>query len=356
MWLAIGVGTVTLSFGAKLLALWSSDHHSWDGTKPNWFAKIYFGNILSFARFWNDYEIHGLENVPNRNCLLVGYHSRCTLDLLYLGAAIRPAMIVSHIFYSFPGLGWLNDSLGCISSGKGSSSADTAFVQAVVNGNKPVMLLPGGAFECEKSYEDRYKIQWKELPGFARVLLQEPHRPGCKTSVVPFFTSHCEDLYYTNPWWYTYSGKWLRAAFDRLRDRQPVSIPALLCMCLMALGVFIAPRPVKLDLYFGTPLVPLDKESDIEFAKRVKTAAQTLVDEVNARSQEKSLSHPNRGINKYFRYPLYGLYVVGQNSCVALWIILNVTVALPIALGVVWIWKKIFRQSKNDKKNNKKGE
>ena len=34
------------------------------------------------------------------------------------------------------------------------------------------MLLPGGAWECTKNFEEQGRVLWKKQPGFARVIVQ----------------------------------------------------------------------------------------------------------------------------------------------------------------------------------------
>jgi len=91
----------TISFILKLKPLVTKHTSLWyRHGKFNWINKLLFGGISEFAKIWNCYEIHNIENIQknSKNCILVGYHSRCTLDLLYLISYIKPA--IGFILYN----------------------------------------------------------------------------------------------------------------------------------------------------------------------------------------------------------------------------------------------------------------
>lgn len=119
----------------------------WTGEIPKWFARVFYGGIQRFALFWHNYEIHGIDNIRRDNCLLVGYHSRCTVDAVYATAFLEPTTIMSPIFFAVPGSKALFESINCVSShGESKNSADS-FIATVVRGGRPVMLFPGGHHE-----------------------------------------------------------------------------------------------------------------------------------------------------------------------------------------------------------------
>jgi len=345
------IGLISLSLLPKLLAYQETDYISWDDTAPHWFARVYFGSIFRFCKFWNDFEVHGLDKVPSNNCLLVGYHSRCTLDVFMATSYIRPSTIISYMFYTVPGIEWMLNALGCLPNRtKRHGSPEETFINTVVHGSKPVLLLPGGAHECEKMMNERYQIKWKEEPGFARILLRSPDRPGANTSVVPFYTNNCEELYYTTQWWHDTSGQLMRNGLKAVRQGSFWLVPAMTVLGLFSLGLFLVPRSVKVDLYFGNPVVPRPNESPKSFAARVSDAAQELMDSVRAKHQSKEYQDTERTrVSKYLRYPLYGIYIIVQNSAIALGIIFVNICILPFAMLLQFVSKMFFRKATHSK-------
>eukprot|EP00981_Chlorochromonas_danica_P015037 scaffold10132_cov169-Ochromonas_danica.AAC.2 len=57
-------------------------------------------------------------------------------------------------------------------------------------------------------------------------------------------------------------------------------MPPMLVMMLYSVGFIFLPKPIKLDTYFGSPLVLQEGESAENFATRVKLALQELIDHV----------------------------------------------------------------------------
>lgn len=268
-------------------------------------AKIFYGSIQNFALFWHQYEIHGKEYLQSNNCLLLGYHSRCTIDGVYIQAFLQGTTIMSPIFFAIPLSNKLFSLIHCVSTHNHGLSSDESFIQTVVHGNRPTILYPGGYHECYKTLDEKYKVKWKELPGYARVLLSEPNRPGDKTSVIPFYTRNSEEIYLTNNWWYNYSSHMIRNDFHDYENGNNWLLPFLFPKSILALGFFLIPKPVKLDLYLGKPLTPLKDETDKQFAKRVEIALQELIDStknISTSKEERTLIH------MFLNYPLYTLY------------------------------------------------
>jgi 1-acyl-sn-glycerol-3-phosphate acyltransferase len=309
---AVGI-VVVLFFLPKLKYLFSSQKNMWKstGSDLNWFQRMYFGSIKEFSEYWNEMEVHGIENVESNNCLLVGYHSRCTVDLLYVAAHLQPNVIVSHLFFKIPIFGFFVNQINLISSkSNDSETADMGFVNALVAGKRPLMLLPGGAYECLKPSSKIGKIQWKPNPGFARVICSQPSFLGSKTKVVPFYTKNCDECYYYNEAFHNWSGLWSRKTYSLFKRGHVYLMPIMMTLIAFSLGFVIFPRPVKLDTYFGTPVVLRDGETDSVFAARVMEATQTLIDSVK--------SMPPRSLKKrtmwntFFGY-LISFYMVAQN-------------------------------------------
>ena len=128
--------------------------------------KIYYNFILTFLRFWHDYEVHGIENIPAENCLLVGYHSRCTVDGVYATAFLETTTIISPIFFALPFAEYLFKQIHCVSSHKQGTAKGSGFAETVVNSRRPVLLYPGGHYEAYKQPSQIGKVNWKDVPGY----------------------------------------------------------------------------------------------------------------------------------------------------------------------------------------------
>lgn len=264
--------SLVLSTIWKLWPLLQSRRSIWTGKELNWIEKVIFCGVADFAKVWHGYEIHGLDElVKNKsNCLLIGYHSRPTLDIIYLTCTIQCHVLVTHLLFYIPILGSLLPLLGIIPSKGGvKDDAETTFIEALSKGDRPMMLLPGGTVECMKAYHDRYRVLWKENPGFARVVHAVPSLRA-NTKVVPFYTKNCERSMWTNAWWYTQSGRGVRFLMERFSKGGLASLPLMMITLLCSLGFFPLPAPVRMATYFGPQLTIKEDESPQEFAKRVK--------------------------------------------------------------------------------------
>lgn len=309
----------------KLIPIFTRSKSIWSDSDSNWIEKLIYGGISSFAQDWHEYEVHDLSRIVQHknNCLLVGYHSRCTLDLLYLVSTIRCHVLVTHLLFYIPIIGTVMKLLGIIPSKGGvRESSERAFTDVLEKGNKPLMLLPGGAFECMKAYHDRYRVLWKDEPGFARVIHKEEALKK-NTRVIPFYTKNCEQCLWSTAWWYTQSGRGVRYLMELFSAGNIVVLPIMMVLLLSSLGFFPLPAPVKMDTYFGEEIILRENETATEFAGRVKTELHALVDRVNGL--------PPRPFTR--RQPLYrgflGLFTFLQN------IIIHCT-GITLLLGVAY--------------------
>jgi len=210
-------------------------------------------------------------------------------------------------------------------------SSTDAFTEYVVSGDRPVFLLPGGAFEFSKSWSERYRLLWKDTPGFARTLLDESRgRPGASTLYVPFYTNGGEDLYWTSKWWVDFSGWLVRATFRQVKEGNSFFTPFLPILSMLSQGFLLAPRSVKLDLYFGEGISPRDNESATEFSKRLQKHTQNHIDRI----REKHELSPESYSNKYLSHPFYGGYVVVQNAVLISVLFAVNIIEIPIALAL----------------------
>lgn len=340
----------------KLFLLYFNNNQNiqdiWTNEKLHFISKLFFISVQNFAIFWHKYEIHGIENIKSKNSLLVGYHSRCTVDGVYTQAFLQGTTIMSPIFFAIPLSKQLFNKIHCVSTHSHGLSSEQSFIQTVINGNRPTILYPGGYHECYKTLDEKYKVKWKEIPGYARILLSEPNRPGSETSVIPFYTHNSEEIYLTTDWWYNYSSFMIRNDFHNYENGNHWLLPFLFPKSILALGFILIPKPVKLDLYIGKPLTPYKDETDKQFAKRVEISLQELIDNTKNLKQ----SNNERTI-KYmlFNYPIYTLYTFIQMTLFwSLNFILYIFIVPFILIFVLLIKKskKIKNEQNEQNKNN----
>lgn len=260
--------------------------------KPlNWIQRLVFHGVGSFALSWNDMAVHNAEAIDSvlddgRSCLMLGYHSRCTTDILLVMSLLQPRLIVTHLFFAVPVVRTVLAMIGFLPSKTAKSGAceEQAFVEHLSQTDSPLMLLPGGIFEALKPWRDRYKVNWKDAPGYARVI--EKHIGQWKTkglSVVPFYTRNSEHFYPTTRWWHEHSAALFFRLYDRSKRGNLLVTPLMISTLLFSLGCVLCPLPVQLDTVCGEPVHWEDKDTAASFNRRVVAALQKLVDESNAK-------------------------------------------------------------------------
>lgn len=331
----------------------SSRKDTWTGSEMNWLAKLLLGGIADFAKDWHDYEVHDLDRIRSikSNCLLVGYHSRSTLDLFYLTCTIQCHALATHLLFYIPIIGHILPLLGVIPSKGGvQAHAEEAFIETLSNGDRPLMLLPGGAVECMKAYHNRYRVLWKEVPGFSRVIRSHPKLQE-NTRIVPFYTKNCELSLWSTAWWYTQSGRGVEWLMNAFKAGDIFLLPVMMILLLCSLGFFPLPAPCKMDTYFGEPLIIKKDETSAEFANRVKTALHELVDKVNGLPPR-----PRRKTSMIYMVFL-GLFTFFQNIFVhSVGISLLIVVLWPVLIAVYFIQRvaRIVKRANKDRSPTKK--
>eukprot|EP01039_Chlorochromonas_danica_P003885 gene3885-4244_t len=302
----------------KLPNLFLSDKDPWreeeeqQQQESNWLQKVFCRAVTSFATLWHRHEIHGISDLKHihGNTLLIGYHSRCTLDILYLFCALRCNVLVTYLFYTVEITRGLLPLLRLIpSKSLDGGSISESFVSALADRPEPLLLLPGGIPECLKQSTERYQIHWKDCPGFARVIHDIPDRLGKNTKVVVFHTRHCEEILWRCDWWYDFSSRWCLYLYDKFKSGNLLIMPPMLVMMLYSVGFIFLPKPIKLDTYFGSPLVLQEGESAENFATRVKLALQELIDHVETLDDP-----PSRPWLERLSLVPYGAFTLIQNS------------------------------------------
>lgn len=331
----------------------------WTGKQFSLIQTLIYCNFLSFASYWNDYEVHNDQYITN-NSLIIGFHSRSTFDNLYILAHLYPTFIASYFLFHIPFASTIFKYLGAIpSKGLNSSTTDIEFIKLLIsNTTPPVLVLPGGSYEAYKPYHERYHVNWKDEPGFARLLVNYAiqYPDIYKIQIIPFYTKNSDDILYNHPLWYTISSKYARKALYEIRNGNYIYLFSLMFYGGLGLGFLPFPRPIKLDTYYGMPLKLKKGETSQEFGKRIQNSLQNLINKVNKlpilKKKKVSKSWSARGL-AYLRYGygiLYGIYMLIQNFCFAIFGLIMTVVAVPAFLitGIL--------QNYRGKKGKRKGE
>lgn len=251
----------------------------WTHRGLNILEKLVLVGLQRFIEFWHNFEVHDLEKVRSikGSRLLLGYHTRNTIDLMYLIAALKPKILVSHLFFKVPITCRLLPFIGFM-----PSKDEASFVDALLESDKkPLMLLPGGVLECLKPYRDQYRVTWKDKPGFARVIHEQKEKFENGVSVVPFYMKNCERIYFTTASWYEFSGKLATEWYHRFRKGEILLLCVLMSLILFSWGFGVLPVPVKLDTYFGKPITLKENESVEDFSRRINKHLEQMMDIIN---------------------------------------------------------------------------
>lgn len=293
--------------------------------------KILYSSIQLFSRQWNHYNIvslqreeqsstasshpsqpsdppapperpegvHKIEVTAKTKYLLVGYHSRSTLDLVYLVMNLECNIFVIHILYYLPMIKHILPLFGLLPAKDTSyqsrfQSNDDFFLSKVLESERPVLLLPGGAMECMKDFDDVFQLRWRPEMGFARIvrnyyLSKETGKEGeekVRIKIVPFYTRYGESLFYTTETWYTSSGRTVRQLMERFQENYLNNIsllPVILLNILFSFGFFLLPLPLPTTTVLGKE-IDFDPATDVSaeaFTKRIKESLEGLMSEVH---------------------------------------------------------------------------
>jgi len=305
----------------KVRYLFMTSVCQWTKRQLNWFQRCGFLMVVDFSAYWNGYEMHGFDKVAAyENCLLVGYHSRCTVDIVYLLANIQPSTIATYLMFKIPVMSFVLSQFNILPSGSGSR-AEMGFITALSATKRPLLLLPGGVFECLKPLAQIGKIQWKKVPGFARIIHKEQQYLGSKTKVVPFYTKNCDRLLYRSDFIYETCGAVGRSMYSKFKKGHYYLMPLMLTLMFLAVGIKLVPRPVKLDAYFGEAVILKEGESVEDFSARIASATQELVDKVEAMPQREFSVRHDSSVKQSLLFWGTGAYTVVQNAFLVVFIL-----------------------------------
>lgn len=316
-----------ISLGFKIKYVFEDIRCPWTGNQLFWVQKVFFRSLEDFAKFWHKYEIHDLEYLnynANESYLLVGYHSRTVLDLIYTICTLKPRALISHLVFEIPVIKHFLEPLGFIPSKlEDGKPADEKFVQALLTSPVPLLLLPGGVWECLKPYDQQNKIQWKSVPGYVRVLFENKAKfVNRKVKVVPFYTRNCELCYSNYETLHDIAGNIGMKLYNQYKSGNVLVLPIMLTIILLSFGNIFLPRPVKLDTFIGQPLVMEEKETAEAFALRVNQSMQVLIDSSIATQQKKVREIPS---------------AEKERLCIAVYTVVQNIVLLGLLLTCIWL-------------------
>nr|XP_020651639.1 transmembrane protein 68-like [Pogona vitticeps] len=202
-----------------------------------------------FARFWNGYELHGTENLPDGPALLIYYHGAIPVDYLYFLTRYFILKrrccysIADDFLFKFPGVGSLTTMMCII------PSSMEECLNVLKNGHL-LGISPGGVREALFS-DESYRLIWHKRKGFAQLAVE------AKVPIIPMYTQNVREGYRV-------FGKTTLARWFYELSRLPFLPPY---------GGF----PVKFRTYIGEP-IPYDPNvTAAELAKKTKNALQSLI-------------------------------------------------------------------------------
>lgn len=211
---------------------------------------------IQAIRGYHQHTASGLQNIPQKRCLLLVNHSLATYDIALLFAAIFkklgriPRPIADHLFFKIPYVSDFVKSLGAI-EGKYERA-----LQLLLN-EELVCIAPGGMREALRPSSEKYQIIWDKRKGFARLAIE---------SGAPVIIAVCpkaDDLYEVYP------NKVTRWAYKQFK------IPLFFAR---GIGLSPFPKPVKLQHILSKPIKPPKKIDDpIKFKRQVDRFHKKLI-------------------------------------------------------------------------------
>jgi hypothetical protein len=306
--------------------------------------------IALFAKYWHGYEIHDphdvISELTHSKCLLIGYHSRPTIDLFYLYCTVPCNIIVTYLLFDIPIFGHFLPLFHVWPSKSPSRPSQSAFFEEILTSiHSPLLLLPGGETECHKAYDQRFQLHWKDVPGFARIICNSPALHSSR--VIVFYTKHCEDIFYTTPNWYDYTSYQVTYYMQLYNQTKNLFFfPVLLVWILLACGLCLVPRVIKLDTYYGPVICHQPNETPEAFTARISISLEALIAQVNA-LPERDFPHgrPNALLAWIITIVLAGVLYFANLIGIVFLLIIGVPVFFVIKQVFVSVRKKAVKQS-----------
>ncbi|XP_046857388.1 transmembrane protein 68-like isoform X2 [Xenia sp. Carnegie-2017] len=219
----------------------------WDGAKQT-VASVFDAQATN----WNEYEVIGLDKIPDKGAaLLVYYHGALPIDMYYIIAKMllykkrSLKNVVATFLFRLPGFKILLDVFGA------SSPTRDECVKMLKRGEL-LALSPGGVREALFS-DEHYQLVWNGRLGFAKVAHE------AEVTIIPVFTQNVREMFRTI--------KMGRRILQLLYEftRCPLAAPIY--------GGF----PVKMRTYIGDPIPHDSRLTPEELSEKVQMAIKNLI-------------------------------------------------------------------------------
>lgn len=150
-----------------ILQAYNSQDFSYWNVARKFIAAVWDGH----AWLYHGYEVHGLENLPERGpALIIYYHGAIPIDMYYFVARIyleRDRLIYTvgdNFLFKLPGWQIIADAF------KVSPGTVQSCTNVLKEGNY-LAISPGGVYEAQFG-DNQYKVLWGKRIGFAKVALE----------------------------------------------------------------------------------------------------------------------------------------------------------------------------------------
>ena len=148
--------------------------------------------IYHFTNFYYRAEVKGFENIPKERCLFVANHNLgffwnpeiwILFSRYYLQNNMPPVFGLAHkIAFKIPLFSTFIKSIGAIDANYENA------LQALKE--RSVIVFPGGSWESYRPSSDKYKIDFKNRNGFARLAKE------ANVKIIPIVTSGAHNGWY----------------------------------------------------------------------------------------------------------------------------------------------------------------
>lgn len=310
----------------------------------NFTTKMFYSTLYFFSRKWNNYKVlyHknkkfykifkqypylftniykktkniSFNNIPK--VLLIGYHSRFTLDLVYFASHVKCLPVMTNLVFYLPLFRLFLNQLHVIPSKnvklrfnifnylnkkkidennsyenfdkskyESQSESSLFFIYNLLKNEKPIMLMPGGVQECLKEYDQINIVNWTKIkdnkenitstsnffsnskkissdnspffeaiiPGYLRVILKNKDLYDKNIKIVPFYIKNSEKMFLTSPFYYDATSRLSLYYYNLLLETKLlIFLPCFLLSLFFSFGYFFLPLPINLYCYFSTPI------------------------------------------------------------------------------------------------------
>jgi 1-acyl-sn-glycerol-3-phosphate acyltransferase len=231
-------------------------------------------------------KLYGVERIPERGALLVGNHTLFGLvDVPFMATqlwrrrGIRLRGLGDHAHYRVPVWRNLLERSGMVRGTRENT-------RALMRDGQHILVFPGGTGEVFHGRGQKYRLQWKERVGFARLAIEFGY------PIVPFAAVGVEEMFDIVADQRTPGLALVYPIISRL-----VGLP--LPPIAHGIGPTLIPRPERLYFWFGEPIdtIRLDGRTEDDHAAHqlrheVRGAVQSGIEFLLAERE----ADPQRGV------------------------------------------------------------